>query len=384
MATYYISVARGSDANTSVQAQNPATPWKTLARAIGAATPTVTGVAAAGDTIVVEPGVYRQASGGAGILKFTNGGTSGSPITVVGDVDGSLFRAGGYATPATGEVQVTPYAADNVQCAAQQTFKLNGNDWITLRKLTIIGGRLAAAGCVEANVAVSQNITIQDCALIAPTGTAIGILALVNSSLNWTVDRCWIAGYDGVVTISAPYSAAAEYNLNVDFTNCSIVTINTYGIVLQTTGTANTFLAYGVTVQGCSFFAEEAIWSYQANTTAVTNVPMTVKNSAFIMVLTAFHAGAAAGGNYIVEDYNVIWSPSATSYIGSVSAGAHSIGGSSTLMQYAPLFHFGQENIWGGRVRPFMMPTAGSPLLNFGDGTTPAYDIAGRNRPEGS
>jgi hypothetical protein len=45
--------------------------------------------------------------------------------------------------------------------------------------------------------------------------------------------------------------------------------------------------------------------------------------------------------------------------------------------------HMGQELPWGGQLRPFGMPTAGSPLLGFG--TTPAtnFDLLGNPRPGG-
>ncbi|HPI11241.1 MAG TPA: hypothetical protein PLK63_09395, partial [Catalimonadaceae bacterium] len=51
-AKYYVSVNTGSDANSSVQAQSSATPWKTVAFAISQA--------AANDQLVILPGTYGE------------------------------------------------------------------------------------------------------------------------------------------------------------------------------------------------------------------------------------------------------------------------------------------------------------------------------------
>lgn len=73
----------------------------------------------------------------------------------------------------------------------------------------------------------------------------------------------------------------------------------------------------------------------------------------------------------ITEDYNLIVAVTPRTL---VTAGTHSISDGS----YAPLFHFGQERIWGMVPRPFGEPMAGSPLLGFGnDGSQSATDIRG-------
>jgi hypothetical protein len=50
---FYVDQAHGSDSNSPVQAQSPATPWATIGKALS--------VVGTGHTIRVEPGTYAQA-----------------------------------------------------------------------------------------------------------------------------------------------------------------------------------------------------------------------------------------------------------------------------------------------------------------------------------
>lgn len=50
--TYFVNAASGNDSRTPAEAQNPATPWKTIKTALGSAL--------AGDTVKVSPGTYKE------------------------------------------------------------------------------------------------------------------------------------------------------------------------------------------------------------------------------------------------------------------------------------------------------------------------------------
>ena len=65
-ATYYVATT-GNDANSTTQAKNSTTPWKTIGHAAG--------IAVAGDTVLVGPGAYNEQ------LRPANSGTSGNLIT---------------------------------------------------------------------------------------------------------------------------------------------------------------------------------------------------------------------------------------------------------------------------------------------------------------
>jgi hypothetical protein len=376
LATYYISTARGSDSNTSVQAQSPSTPWRTIGKALG--TISASGNVAAGDVVSIEPGVYRE------LIKLSAAGSAGNVITVQGDVDGSAFRAGGYATPATGEVQITAYTTDDKTQPTNTvaTIQANGKAYYSLSKLVVIGSRFGTA-CLDAGTSGSVGWTIRDCAFVAGISLAVLFKSTVDTALNLTVDRCYFASYLSNIEIDAVVSATAEYNLNVAVSNCLMLNGQNWAVYLiNTNAAASNKMAYGVTVQGCTVLGDRGFSAYNfVSAITSTNAAMTVKNCN-MWCYTLFNAGVSG---MLVEDYNVYMSLKNFATGNNVSAGAHSIGQPSGGSQnYAPLFHFGQEAIWGGTPRPLGMPCAGSPYLNFGDGTAPAYDITGRNRPEGS
>jgi len=68
--TYYVNDATGSDANSTIQAQNSSTPWKSITHAAT--------IAAAGDTVIVAEGTYT------GQAHITKGG-SVNPVTYQGN-----------------------------------------------------------------------------------------------------------------------------------------------------------------------------------------------------------------------------------------------------------------------------------------------------------
>ena len=70
--TYYISSSSGSDNNTPTQAQNPATPWKTLDK-VGLSWSLIN----PGDSIL-----FKRGDTFIGTLKVTKSGTPGHPITI--------------------------------------------------------------------------------------------------------------------------------------------------------------------------------------------------------------------------------------------------------------------------------------------------------------
>jgi hypothetical protein len=149
--------------------------------------------------------------------------------------------------------------------------------------------------------------------------------------------------------------------------------------VLAYSGTpAANKLGYGVMCQGITSIGDNHFYAYNGTAVTLTNSPaMTVKNCN-IWGYNGFSAGSTS---YMTEDYNIAM---VNPYATNVTVGTHSVGSTAGTQVYAPLFHFGQEQFSGGRLRPPGSPQAGSGYLNFGDGTAPAYDLTGKNRPEGS
>lgn len=73
--TFYVDAAIGNDSNTDIQAQSPTMPWKTLRTAL------ITVVA--GDTVIVQPGVYPER------VESKRDGTATNPITIKAAIQGT-------------------------------------------------------------------------------------------------------------------------------------------------------------------------------------------------------------------------------------------------------------------------------------------------------
>ncbi|UCH50774.1 MAG: right-handed parallel beta-helix repeat-containing protein, partial [Chloroflexota bacterium] len=105
--TYYVNAATGNDGNTPAQAQNPATPWKTITHAVGAV--------ATGDTIIVAPGTYNAALG------------ESFPIVI--SMSLTIQSSGGAAA-----TTISSGGNDAVYLA------LDDGEWVTFTGFTVTGG----------------------------------------------------------------------------------------------------------------------------------------------------------------------------------------------------------------------------------------------------
>jgi parallel beta-helix repeat protein len=75
--TFYVDTTTGNNLYTSTQAQNPATPWKTIKRALG--------IAVGGDTIIVKPGTYMES------VESKRDGTASAIITLRSSTPGGAI-----------------------------------------------------------------------------------------------------------------------------------------------------------------------------------------------------------------------------------------------------------------------------------------------------
>ena len=67
-ATYYVDINTGDDAHTAIQAQNPATPWRTLTHAEASAPG---GTPGSPTTIQVAAGIYSTGAGESLPITFS-------------------------------------------------------------------------------------------------------------------------------------------------------------------------------------------------------------------------------------------------------------------------------------------------------------------------
>jgi len=143
---FHVDQATGDDAHTAIQAQSPATPWRTIGRALS--------VVGAGHTIRVKPGVYQQAlsSRFAGVSLVADGPphavvvappatSSGFAITHPDvTVEGIVFRGGVHGVRAERADGLTVRGC----VAVGQT--ANGFSVLSSQDVTIDGSIAASSG----------------------------------------------------------------------------------------------------------------------------------------------------------------------------------------------------------------------------------------------
>lgn len=357
MATYYIRKT-GSDSNNGT---SPATAWATFGKVLQNAT-AVTG----GDTIYVGPGVYREVIS-VSITSWT------SEVKFIGDVDGT--KTGD--TP--GEVRLTAYLTnDKTAPSASVLLALQTRDFMTFENITFVAG---ANYVINANGNNALNFTFRNCLFIGQINQNLtminGPTATFGTALNWLFERCIFihANGGGIAGFTASTAASgSDYDINVVFRNCFMLCLGG-GVTVSASGT-DVSKGNGVHLIGCTIWTGGT--AINANSVNLSNtVPNKVRNCLIVGSGAAFRA--AATGGLIQENYNRVIDAS-TAHV-NVTPGANTVFNTS----YSLLAHFGQEWLWSFRPRPFLSPTADSPLLAFGDDGVlfPTDDFLKATRPAG-
>lgn len=324
------------------------------------------------DTVYIAPGVYR-----ALIVPSVNG-SSGSPINIIGNTDGSIFGV----TP--GRVRATSYTVNDTTVPTAGTTLLSFNSagsytsWSNIEFHTV-----TSAYIVDANQ-VGHDVTFTDCTFIwSGGGTAFRLNnpGTTGSPLNFTFDRCRMlltsfngTGTNFIIYMTANKSTVADFPLGVLFRNCFIVSLAGGSVITVNTTGAGTFLPGGVTMQNCTILCSGGA-VVTTNPTSTT-YPIKVYNCLIINNATPLNAN---GAGQIVEDYNVIYSSNNRA---NVTTGTHSKSDGS----YALTVEMGQG--WGQFPHSyFLAPEENSPLLNFGNDTVNVgatnVDLRNRQRPSG-
>lgn len=366
MTTYYVSPS-GSDSNNGLgpdasHASNK--PWLTIGKALGAA-----GIAS-GDTVYIAPGVYREA--------VTVSMTSATAETsVIGDpANAQGFKNGSGVLLDPGQVQWTAYTTnDTTSPSGSSTLNVNGRDYLTFRNILFVGSFSGTSSCVLANTSHSTNITFRDCAFVNArfSGAFILYAGLADTASNWLIDRCYFFGglSGSAVTVVVPTSASADYDLNFVVQNC-VAVIQAIFVSVEPSG-AGAFKGGGVDVYNCSANCDGLMRTTGANIS--TSIPCTAYNN-----LAVCGAGTSLNANtsgQIVEDYNRLASLTPRT---NVTTGSNSVSDTS----HALLVSFGQENIFGAQLRPYLSPWTSSPLLGRGNQSVGiSVDILNRARPSG-
>jgi len=343
-----------------------ATPWRTISKAI-ASSPAYTLSGSETNNLVLAPGIYRE------VVTQAVSPTSGGPLVIVGDSDGSLFNANG-GTGTTGPVEWRGWTDDATPITTGDVLSASGKSYTTLRRLKMISGNGSGVGCF--NIAGSNsNWNFEDCIFVgSSTRPGLGRLdATAGAALNATFKRCDFAGVGQSSTffglqIRLPLNSS-EYNVNVLVQNCNFFGAPGAIQVVQNGGSGSNW-GTGITIQQNGFwFCFRGV--HIGNNPTLTT-PIGVYGNTFNLCCNAI---VVTTSGQVVEDGNVFGACFANLSAG-ITAGTHSIPAA------CPAFNLHDERIFGGNPRPWGEPSATSPALAAGNyGTPPTVDIWNKTRP---
>lgn len=341
MATYYVRTPAngGNDANAGT---STSTAWATFTKVFSASGFTT------GDTVYVEPGVYRE------VVTALNT----SPTTrayVIGDYDGAIFGT-------VGEVRWTSYTTDDDTAGSTTTLlNMNARDNITIR-----GIRFEACGRAIDNGAGSTFNDIEDCVIVAQGTGAVAFTSGNTVALNCNLRRCIIHALSDAVLVT-PNTTNGNLVVNINIENCVITARTNRGINFSNSGGANT--ASGCTVENCTISAPTGIASTASRYSTAGGIQ--VLNC--LIYLCSSGVAAGTSGQIVMTNTRTAMCSTPTTSIATNTAGSNGNAsidnGASFLYDLTPRC-------------PWYMPYITGIIA--GDGTAtgaPTDDVHGTTRP---
>jgi hypothetical protein len=329
MAVYYVGPG-GNNANDGLS-------WANRKLTLGGAE----AVVAAGDTVYVGVGVYRET------LTVATSGSAGNPIVYVGDYTGAATDGVG------GVVRIT--GSDNDQTATR-----NNAITATSRAYRTFRGFVMDT-CASNPIALtsSDNTIIEQCHI---TGHAnVAVITVSGADTNaLTVRRCVIMPLFAGAQASGVF---IQHTVQIDDRNCVIENCiigpgRGSGVVAARVG--------GVTVRNCMIYGFAGTGA-QVSVALTAGQVMTVNNCLLVGNVTSLGATTA---DEFVENYNTLYATSSAR--NNVNTGANS-------NTYPPLFdtRWFFEAVNGGKmVTPFDLASY-SQLVNVAGASPTTADMRG-------
>lgn len=330
MATYYVGIG-GNDANNGLS-------WANRKLTLNGAEDVAV---AAGDTVKVGPGTYRE------LLTIDVSGTSGNPITYIADTTGKDTDGVGGLVRITGSADdIAGTRAQCINCSAQR-------DYRTFRGFALDGNSGASINLASASC---SNWIIEDCWFNSQFGASASQCIAVANGTNNTIRRCVMYASKGQALLFSHTSTVSNAGHLVE--NCIVLGANTYGIQIDRVG--------GGTVKNCLFVGCLSA-GIRVNTALAAGQTWNVNNSMFLCCL---HGLRATATGEITEDYNTFLG-NQTADRTSTSTGTHSVT-HGVLMQPFMLLNNGRSEPW----LPFVLMVE-STLRNRAGTSFPTEDLFG-------
>jgi len=356
MADYFVS-ADGSDATGDGSAANP---WATVGKAIGSG-----GGATADEpnNVILRGGdLFREA------ISTGVSPSPSAPLRVVGDHDGSLFKAAG-GVGGVGLPEIRAWSADNAPISGS-AIAMNTKTDVTVERVSLTGGSSGAGSGVY--LGDCARITIRDC-VINSYPSRYGV-TINGDSVDVLIDGCIIDASSGSGVRVIRQAAAADYVVNITARNCLFLggaASGAFGaFIVERTGSTDAGGPTGVEVVGCTFVGSRGSAVRAYNWSASPKI-ITVRMCLFLACQTG--VSASANGS-VDEDYNLFHDGTPRA---NVDAGANS------RTDLYPALTRGAAGFAGQPLRPMYEPQENSPALAFGPRPTGlTVDMLGRERPD--
>ena len=325
MATYYV----GTGGNNS----NNGTTWALRKLTLNGAEDIPV---AAGDTVYVGPGVYRES------LTVDVSGSSGSPIAYIGDVTGENTDGVGGVVRITGSDNDTSGARNDCVTATSKNYRI------------FTGFMLDGMSSRAFILADCTNWIISDCQIEDGSSSA-PIYISGASQAAITIRRCVIMCGYGTYSIQITHSSTVSDTAHV-IENCMFF--------------GRAFLSErvgGVTIRNCLMFA--GLWGVRVGTALAASQTVTVNHCIFVGSGTALQ-GTTTGE--IVENYNTLFGVGTAR--SNVDTGANSNTNFPLFMP--PMLKAGHRFPW-----TFGALSNWSTLARIAGATAPTDDLFGMTRP---
>lgn len=261
MTTYYVG-GGGSDSNNG-------TSWATRKLTLNGAEDVPV---AAGDTVYVGPGVYRE------LLTVDVSGTNGNPITYIGDVDGSHTDGIGGTVRVSGSDDDQTATRANCISASSKNYR------------TFVGFAFDQATTSNTMIAIASgtNWIIRQCTFGHSLGSGVYVSGATSASC--LVEQCFFLGLAiSIYGVTFGHTATVSDSNHI-VKNCVFVACR--GVQISRVG--------GVTINHCSFLA--GTYHIRVDSALAVGQATTVNNNLFMLATSS--ALQATSTAEIVENYN--------------------------------------------------------------------------------